>query len=97
MSENLREYLTEEERGQMDTLLMIANARRQIKRDQGCSGQHFMMGCLRGCGQDAEGQYGEDNGLPADMTKLFGDICGFCKKYGMCQDECGDEELPFPT
>ena len=96
MNVNLRDFMSEAEREQMDALLMTANARRQYHEAHRCGEQHFMMGCPCGCGQDAEGQYGEDNGLPADMAKIFGDICEFCKKYGMCQDECGDEELPFP-
>ena len=97
MDVNLREYLTGEERRQMDALIMIATARRELRGDRGCSGQFFMAGCQCGCGHDAKKQHGEDDGLPTDMAKLFGEICDFCQKYGMCPIDCGDEELPFPV
>jgi len=92
MDMNLKDYLTGEERRQMDALLGKAAERRKEK--EGCNGQFIMMACQCGCGQASQSEEERDN-FPNDMGNLFGQICEFCKKHNMCPDYC-EEELPFP-
>lgn len=96
MSQELNDYLTGEEKRQMDKLMAKAEERKRERREEDCKEhQVLVMGCQFGCGTIVSEQQEENNSFPADMEKLFGQICGFCKKYNMCQ-ECCEDELPFP-
>ena len=49
MATDLKDYLTDEERRQMDALLMKAEARMKEKGEEGCRGQFIMVSCQCGC------------------------------------------------
>ena len=94
MSQDLRDFLTGEERRQMDALLAKAGARMKEKGEEGCRGQFIMMACQCGCGQVRQNDDKRDNFLN-DMENLLRQICDFCKTHNMCPENCL-EELPFP-
>lgn len=94
MGTDLRDFLTGEERRQMDALLGKAEERMREKGEEGCRGQFIMMSCQCRCGQAEQSDEKRDN-FPNDMENLLGQICDFCKKHSMCPEYCV-EELPFP-
>ena len=93
MGVDLNDYLTGEERRQMDKLLEKAKERMRENGEEGCSGQFIMMSC-QCCGQTSQSDEKRDN-FPNDMENLLRQICDFCKKHDMCPEYCQDE-LPFP-
>ena len=96
MATDLKDYLTDEERRQMDALLGKAEERMREKGEEGCRGQFIMMACQCrcSCGQTGQNDEKRDN-LPNDMENLLRQVCDFCKKHDMCPEYCQDE-LPFP-
>ncbi len=94
MATDLKDYLTDEERRQMDALLMKVEARMKEKGEEGCRGQFIMVSCQCGCGQLSQNDDKRDN-FPNDMENLLRQICDFCKTHNMCPEYC-QEELPFP-
>lgn len=94
MGKDLREFLTGEERRQMDALLEKAEKRMREKGEEDCRGQFIMMSCQCGCGHTGQNNEKRDN-FPNDMENLLAQICDFCKKHSMCPEYCV-EELPFP-
>lgn len=94
MGQNLNDYLTGEERRQMDALLAKAEERLKEKGEEGCSGQLLLMACQCKCKQVLEKEE-EKERFENDIRKLFSDICTFCKEHDMCLEYCQDE-LPLP-
>ncbi len=96
MATDLKDYLTDEERRQMDALIAKAEKRLREKGEEGCRGQFIMVSCQCGCscGQTGQNDEKRDN-LPNDMENLLRQVCDFCKKHDMCPEYCQDE-LPFP-
>ena len=94
MGQNLNEYLTGEERRQMDKLLEKAEERMRENGEEGCGGQLLLMACQCKCKQVLEKEE-EKERFENDIRKLFSDICNFCKGHDMCLEYCQDE-LPFP-
>ena len=94
MGTDLRDFLTGEERRQMDALLGKAEERMREKGEEGCRGQFIMVSCQCGCGQLSQNDDKRDN-FPNDMENLLRQICDFCKTHNMCPEYC-QEELPFP-
>lgn len=94
MGKNLNDYLTGDERRQMDALLAKAEERMRENGEEVCRGQFIMMSCQCGCGQTSQSDEKRDN-FPNDMENLLRQICDFCKKHNMCPEYC-IEELPFP-
>lgn len=93
MSQDLNDYLTGEERRQMNKLLAKAEERRKEKGEEDCKEQFIMMACHCECGQTGPNEEERDD-LPNDMENLLDHVCNFCKKHNMCP-ECSDEQLPF--
>ena len=94
MGADLNDYLTGEERRQMDKLLEKAKERMRENGEEGCSGQLLLMTCQCKCKQVLEKEE-EKERFENDIRKLFSDICNFCKGHVMCLEYCQDE-LPFP-
>lgn len=94
MGQNLNDYLTGEERRQMDVLLAKAEERMREKGEDGCSGQLLLMTCQCKCKQVLEKEE-EKERFKGDVKKIFSDICNFCKGHDLCPEYC-QEELPFP-
>ena len=94
MGADLRDFLTGEERRQMDALLAKAEARMKEKGEEGCRGQLFLMACQCKCKQVLEKEE-EKERFEEDVRKIFTNICAFCKGHDMCPEYC-QEELPFP-
>ena len=95
MGADLKDFLTGEERRQMDALLAKAEERMKGKGEDGyCNGQLLLMTCQCKCKQVLEKEE-EKERLENDIRKLFSDICNFCKGHDMCLEYCQDE-FPFP-
>lgn len=94
MGTNLRDFLTGDEKRQMDALLAKAETRMKEKGKEGCRGQFIMMACQCECEQINQKEEERDN-FPNDMENLLRQICDFCKRHYMCPEYC-QEELPFP-
>ncbi len=95
MGADLKDFLTGEERRQMDALLAKAEARMKEKGEDGyCNGQLLLMTCQCKCKQVLEKEE-EKERFENDIRKLFVNICAFCKGHDMCPEYCQDE-LPFP-
>ncbi len=96
MSQDLNDYLTGEERRQMDALLKKAECRKQEKEGEGKSQQVMFMECQIGCVQEnGKEQTQQRDNFSCDLEHLLGQICEFSKKYNVCPKYCEDE-LPFP-
>lgn len=91
MGTNLKDYLTGEERRQMDKLLEKAEERMK-EEGEGYNGQLIIMACHCECGEINQKE--ERDNFPNDMENLLVQICNFCKGHNMCP-ECCTEELPF--
>lgn len=95
MGADLKDFLTGEERRQMDALLAKAEARMKEKGEDGyCNRQLLLMTCQCKCKQVLEKEE-EKERFENDIRKLFVNICAFCKGHDMCPEYCQDE-LPFP-
>ena len=95
MGADLKDFLTGEERRQMDDLLAKAEERMKEKGEDGyCNGQLLLMTCQCKCKQVLEKEE-EKERFENDIRKLFVNICAFCKGHDMCPEYCQDE-LPFP-
>ena len=94
MGADLKDYLTGEERRQMDALLAKAEARMKEKGEEGCRGQLLLMTCQCKCKQVLEKEE-EKERFEEDVRKIFTNVCVFCKGHDMCPEYC-QEELPFP-
>lgn len=94
MGQNLNDYLTGDERRQMDALLAKVEARMKEKGEEGCSEQILLIACQCKCKQMMQKEE-EKERFEEEVRKIFSDICTFCKEHDMCLEYCHDE-LPFP-
>ncbi len=94
MGADLKDYLTGEERRQMDALLAKAEERMKEKGEDGCSEQILLIACQCKCKQMMQKEE-EKERFEEEVRKIFADICAFCKGHDMCPEYCQDE-LPFP-
>lgn len=95
MGQNLNDYLTGDERRQMDALLAKAEERMKEKGEDGCcNGQLLLMACQCKCKQMMQKEE-EKEMFEEEVRKIFASICTFCKGHDLCQEYCV-EELPFP-
>lgn len=107
MRDNLRDYMTEAEKQQVDALLEKARERMRNKQLSSQEQQFLFLGCqceyykgmLR---QNQENQQKID--FEEDVQKLLNQICDFCKRHRSCfrKEEAKegrkgeeDDELPF--
>ncbi len=91
---NRLNYLTGDERRQMDKLLEKAEERMRENGEDGCSEQILLMACQCKCKQMMQKEE-ENERFEEEVRKIFSDICAFCKGHDMCLEYCQDE-LPFP-
>ena len=94
MGTDLRDFLTSEERRQMDALLAKAEARMKEKGEESYNEQFLLMTCQCKCRQVLEKEE-EKERFESGVKKIFSDICNFCKGHDLCPEYC-QEELPFP-
>ncbi len=94
MGQDLNDYLTGEEKRQMDALLAKAEERRREKGEEDCSKQILLMDCQCKCTQVMQKE-DERERFEEDVKKVFANICAFCKGHDLCPEYC-NEELPFP-
>ena len=94
MGADLKDYLTGEERRQMDALLAKAEKRMKEKGEDGCSEQILLMACQCKCKQMMQKEE-EKEMFEEEVRKIFASICTFCKGHDLCQEYCV-EELRFP-
>ena len=97
------EYLTDDEKKQIDELMKKADERRKKKMEDDAS-QHFLMldcQCMCMKMQEKEGEQDVASACFELMQQFLKMVCNFCREHG-CH-EChkdkeftGDEELPFP-
>jgi len=91
---DLRDFLTGEERRQMDALLAKAEERMKEKGEGSYNEQFLLMTCQCKCKQVLEKEE-EKERFEEEVRKIFSDICNFCKGHDLCPEYC-QEELPFP-
>ena len=99
------EFLTLEERKQMDDLMRKADERRKKKMEDDAAKHFLILDCQYTCLKHMQKKEGEQAwAVPSDCFELMQQflklICIFCREHG-CH-EChkkeeltGDEELPF--
>lgn len=100
------EFLTPEERKQMDDLMRKADERRKNKMEDDASKHFFLLDCQCMCLKHMQEKEGEQaQAVPSDCFELMQQflklICNFCREHGCCEchkdkESVGDEEWPFP-
>lgn len=95
MGTDLRDFLTSEERRQMDALLAKAEARMKEKGGESYNEQFLLMTCQCCKCKQLLDKEEEKKRFEEEVRKVFASICIFCKGHDMCP-ECCQEELPFP-
>lgn len=96
---DLREFLTHEEREQIDALMKKAEERKR-KEEEAYNRQYIMLECQCGCLRHMEGRERKKDNTNEVMQGLLSLICGFCREHGYCvchrdREDEGDDELPF--
>lgn len=97
MSENLRDYMTEGEKQQMDQLLDQAHKRKQQRQQ---ANAYLLLKCqCEVYEQIPENRKKLGGGCMAGMQELLAMVCHFCKDHGCCVcrewEEREEDELPF--
>lgn len=98
------EYLTDDEKKQIDELMKKADERRKKKIEDDASKHFLMLDCQCMCMkqmQEKEGEQGQS--VPSDcfelMQQFLKTVCNFCREHGCREchkkEECAGEELPF--
>ena len=99
------EFLTSDEKKQIDELMKKAEERRMKKMEDDASKHFLMLDCQCMCMkmQEKEGKQGQS--VPSDCFELMQEflkmLCNFCRVHGCreChkkEESVGNEELPFP-
>lgn len=98
------EFLTLEEKEQMDNLMKKAEERRKKKTENDASRHFLLMECQCMCMKQMQEKEGEQD-VPSDcfelMQQFLKTVCNFCREHGCreChkkEEPVGNEELPFP-
>lgn len=105
MIENLKDYMTEEEKRQIDALLDRAEERRRRKQADSNKQRFLFLKCQCECYEGMMQQNQEEQKkMDAEeaIQKMLRQICDFCRKHRACYWEGGmeregevDEDLPF--
>lgn len=106
MEENLKDYMTEEERQQVDAILGKAGERMRAAQISRQEQQFLFLGCQCECYQEMtrQNQKGQEKvDFEEDIQQLLQQICDFCKRHRACfrreeekkEREGEDDELPF--
>ena len=103
MSNNLKDYMTEEEKKQVDSILETAQERMRAEQISRQDQQFLFLGCQCECygtmRQNQEGR--QKSNFADDIQTLLQQICEFCKRHRACFRKEGeeereeDDELPF--
>lgn len=92
------EFLTPEEKEQMDNLMKRAEERRKKKTENDESRHFLLMECQCMCMRQMQEKEGNMAMLPEcfeSMKQFLKMVCGFCREHRFCEYR-KDEELPFP-
>lgn len=101
---DLNNYLTREEREQMEGLMKNAAERRRQDKGKPADEVTFLfMQMQYKCREQLDGELiGRGEDFDADLENVTEQLCKFCQKYRLCDSrkKCGeymaeDEELPF--
>lgn len=103
MVENLKKYMTEDEKRQIDGILEKATERMGKKQDVGQNTQFLYLKCQCECAEALMHQNRDEKGqvdMEEDIQTLLKQICEFCKKNGGCywdeqMEKWRENELPF--
>ena len=105
MGENLKDYMTDAEKRQVDILLERAQKRMREKQVASHEHQFLFMNCQCECYEGMVQQNQEKTkkvDFEEDIQTLLQQICEFCKRHRACFREGGkeekeevDEDLPF--
>ena len=104
MENNLKDYMTEEEKQQVDAIMERAEERLRNKKIPSQEQQFLFLGCQCECygtmRQNQEGRQKID--FAEDIQTLLQQICEFCKRHRACfrkeeeeKEKEGEDELPF--
>lgn len=99
------EYLTSDEKKQIDELMEKAEERRKKKMEEDASKHFLLLDCQCMCMKKMyeSGEQAQD--VPSDcfelMQQFLKTVCNFCREHGCreChkkEEPVGNEELPFP-
>ena len=105
MGENLKDYMTDEEKRQVDILLERAQKRMRKKQAASHEHQFLFLGCqcesYKGMMQQNQEEQKKVD-IEEDIQKLLHQVCEFCMRHQVCFREGGmedegevDEDLPF--
>ena len=103
MGENLKDYMTNEEKRQVDILLERAQKRMRKKQAARQEQQFLFLGCQCECyeGMVQQNQEHQERcDFEEDVQRLLHQVCDFCKRHQGCFREGEmegevDEDLPF--
>lgn len=96
----LKAYLTHEEKIMLEVLLTNAKERKRKKEGAFDGYQYLLLGCqyelYKGLMQESE----KEADFESDIQQLMKELCNFCKKYQICYEchkngERGEAKLPF--
>lgn len=100
------EYLTSDEKKQIDELMKKADERRKKKMEEDASKHFLLLDCQCLCMKKMYEKEGEKpQAVPSDCFELMQQflkmVCNFCREHGCCEchidkESVGNEELPFP-
>lgn len=85
---NLRDYMSREEREQMDALIDRARKRKERREEAVIGAKRFQfLQCQCACRREMEGETGSGPGKnrEEEMEQLLKAVCDFCLKYNLCQ------------
>lgn len=96
------EYLTSDEKKQIDELMNKAEERRKKKMEEDASQHFLMLDCQCMCMKRMQEKEGEQD-VPSDcfelMQQFLKTVCNFCREHGCHEchkkEACAGEELPF--
>lgn len=88
MDNNLRDYMSREEREQMDALIDRARKRKERREEAVIGAKRFQFfECQCACKREMDGETGSGPGKnrEEEMEQMLKAFCDFCIKYGLCQ------------
>ena len=99
------EFLTPDEKKQIDELMDKAEERRKKKMQDDASKHFLLLDCQCLCMKKMYEKDQQAQDVPSDcfelMQQFLKTVCNFCREHGCCEchkkeEPVGNEELPFP-
>lgn len=87
MDSSFRDYMSREEREQMDALIDRARKRKERREEAVIGAKRFQfLQCQCACKREMDGETGSGPGKNREeMEQMLKAFCNFCLKYGLCQ------------